>query len=112
MNTILEDLTEISSVRRGLYNIRLVIGDSLFEIKYVGCFGATGNAQRVTIWESQDHFVHLTERFMCGTLCQVSEETNMKTEIELQNFKDEWNHRGMDPRHGLLDIWTELLGFF
>ena len=54
MNTILEDLTVFSPVRvqRGLTNIHLEIGDSLFEIKYTGAFGGTGNAIRVTTWKT------------------------------------------------------------
>ena len=86
MNTILEDLDHIC----------LEIGGSRFEMKYIGCFGATGNKKRLTTWEIGDRFVSLTERFNIFVLVEEIEKTNMKTGIELQTFKDEWNHHGMD----------------
>ena len=86
INYILEDLDHIC----------LEIGPSRFEMKSIGCFWAAGNKKRCTTWKIGNRCVSLTETFNFGVLVEEIEKTNLKTEIELQTFKDEWNHNGMD----------------
>ena len=95
------------------------MGGSRFEMKYIGFFGCTGNKMRLITWEIGDRFVSLTQRFLQFVLVEEIEKTNMKTEIELQTFKDEWNHHGMDtfsvgmdPRLRIFgDNFFELISF-
>ena len=80
------------------HSIRIEIGGSLFEMKFIiGSFH--GNLKRVTTRSVGDRFVNLTETFQDGNgnVMEEIEETNM-SEIDLQTFKDEWNHLVMDPR--------------
>ena len=83
---ILEDLDHIC----------LEIGPSRFEMKSIGSFWATGNKKRITTWKLGNRCVGLTETFNFGVLVEEIEKTNLKSEEELQTFKDEWNHNGMD----------------
>ena len=83
---ILEDLDHIC----------LEIGPSRFEMKSIGSFWATGNKKRITTWKLGNRCVSLTEKFNFGVLVEEIEKTNLKSEEELQTFKDEWNHNGMD----------------
>ena len=109
MNTILEDLNHIC----------LRVGGSSFEMKYVSSYGCTGNKLRVTTWEIGDRFVTLTQRFLQFFCISEIEKTNMKNFEELQTFKDEWNHHGMDtfsvgmdPRLRIFgDNFFELISF-
>ena len=102
MNTILEDLD----------HIRLPIGGSLFEMKYI-MSSSDGNLKRVTTRSVGDRFVNLTETFQDGNgnVMEEIEETNM-SEIELQTFKDEWNYHVMDPRLWIYgENFYELISF-
>ena len=102
MNTILEDLD----------HIRLPIGGSLFEMKYI-MSSSDGKLKRVTTRSAGDRFVNLTETFQVGNgnVMEEIEETNM-SEIELQTFKDEWNHHVMDPRLWIYgENFYELISF-
>ena len=102
MNTILEDLD----------HIRLEIGGSLLEMKTMIC-SFQGNLNRLTTRSVGDRFVNLMETFQDGNgnVMEEIEETNM-SEIELQTFKDEWNHHVMDPRLWIYgENFYELISF-
>ena len=102
MNTILEDLD----------HIRLEIGGSLLEMKSMIC-SFQGNLNRLTTRSVGDRFVNLMETFQDGNgnVMEEIEETNM-SEIELQTFKDEWNHHVMDPRLWIYgENFYELISF-
>ena len=112
MNTILDHITDLD-------HICLRMGGSRFEMKYIGCFGCTGNKMRLITWEIGDRFVSLTQRFLQFVLVEEIEKTNMKNPQELKTFKDEWNHHGMDtfsvgmdPRLRIFgDNFFELISF-
>jgi hypothetical protein len=102
MNTIVEDLD----------HIRLEIGGSLLEMKSMIC-SFQGNLNRLTTRSVGDRFVNLMETFQDGNgnVIEEIEETNM-SEIELQTFKDEWNHHVMDPRLWIYgENFYELISF-
>ena len=74
---------------------------------------------RLITWEIGDRFVSLTQRLLQFVLVEEIEKTNMKKPQELQTFKDEWNHHGMDtfsvgmdPRLRIFgDNFFELISF-
>ena len=106
MNTILDHITDLD-------HICLRMGGSRFEMKYIGCFGCTGNKMRLITWEIGDRFVSLTQRFLQFVLVEEIEKptksTNHYTMIPFSQQNFQFNSRQACSRGRRQDSSEEIV---